>query len=73
MKSWMSSEAWDPVSGSLYSNGKFLNYMGRAINQGHSMPVTVSPTTGPARYESRYGFSSIGTEMAQSVVRPRRH
>jgi hypothetical protein len=32
MKSWMSSAAWDPVSGSLYSNGEFRIHMDRANN-----------------------------------------
>jgi hypothetical protein len=36
MKSWMSSAAWDPVSGGLYSNGEFLSYMDSANNP--SMP-----------------------------------
>jgi hypothetical protein len=30
MKSWMSSAAWDPVSGGLYSNGQILIYMDHA-------------------------------------------
>ena len=36
IKSWISSAAWDPVSGGLYSNGEFLSYMDRANNL--SMP-----------------------------------
>jgi hypothetical protein len=36
MKSWMSSAAWDPVCGGLYSNGEFLSYMDLANNP--SMP-----------------------------------
>ena len=32
MKSWLSSAAWDPVSGGLYSNLDFLSNMDRANN-----------------------------------------